>query len=114
MSHDYDAQRAETFESFAALGGGAFVPARAVVTFQFFPEETEADWAGLEAALQARGFSTGRFEEEETLDASIGPIAVTPEAIWQHERVATGIALEFAFEPDGWVLMEDGAQDGGS
>jgi hypothetical protein len=107
MSHDYDAQRAETFETFAALGGEAFVPARAVVTFQFFPEETEADWAGFEAALREKGFTTARFEEEETLDAGIGPIEVTPEVIWRHEKAATEVALRFAFEPDGWVLMEE-------
>ena len=109
MEHDYKAQRAETFETFATMDAQAALPARAVVTFQFFPEDIDADWDGVEAALRDRGFETARFLDEETLDASTGPIPVTPEAIWEKERIATEGALGFSFEPDGWVLMEDGA-----
>jgi hypothetical protein len=109
MSHDYNAQKAETFETFEALGEGADLPARAVVTYQFFPESSEPNWAGLTKALEAKGFRCEVFEDEDTLDASIGPMAVTPDAIWTQEKIATEIALKFEFEPDGWVLMEDEA-----
>lgn len=107
MSHNYMAQRAETFETFASMGKGVGLPKQAVVDFQFFPEEVDADWDGLEAALRKKGFKTTRFEDEGTLDASFGPIDITPDSIWEQERIATEVALKFDFNPDGWVLAED-------
>ncbi|EEW26309.1 ribonuclease E inhibitor RraB [Rhodobacter ferrooxidans] len=107
MSHDYNAQRAETFETFETMGKEITLPKRAVVDFQFYPEEIEADWDGLEAALREKGFTTTRYEDEETLDASIGPIEVTPDSIWKWEKLATEVALKFDFNPDGWGMVED-------
>ena len=109
MSHDYAAQKAETFETFEALGEGADLPKSAVITYQFFPESSEPNWEGLSKALTAKGFRCEVFEDEDTMDASFGPIPVTPQEIWKQEKIATEIALTFDFEPDGWVLMEDGA-----
>jgi hypothetical protein len=103
MSHDYPAQRRETFDTFRA-SKGVKLPAKAVVDYAFFIEETDADWAGLERALKARGFRVRRLDDEETLIASIGPIAVTAEEIWHWEEQATRIALAFDFYPDGWEL----------
>ncbi|MDZ4094106.1 MAG: hypothetical protein U1D35_04250 [Paracoccaceae bacterium] len=104
MSHDYEAQRAETFESFAALGNRAALPNHAVVDFQFYPDDKDANWAACENALRAKGFRTKRFEDEDTLEASFGPIEVMPESIWHYERQATEIAIAYGFDPDGWVL----------
>lgn len=105
MSHDYKAQRAETFESFEAFAADA--PAVAVITYQFYPDEVDADWDGVQKALEAAGFRTSRDDEAELLDAMIGPVTVTAETIWQHEKRATEIALTFDFTPDGWGLLED-------
>jgi len=105
MSHDYKAQKAETFDSFAAFAAEA--PATATIAYQFYPEDIDANWDGLQQALQARGFRTRRDDDDELLDALIGPLRISAETIWQHEKIATEIALKFDFTPDGWGLMED-------
>ncbi len=103
MSHNYAAQRRETFDTFRQ-SKGVKLPERAVVDYEFFVEETDADWAGFERALKARGFRTRRLKDGETLVASIGPVPITAEEIWRWEEMATGIALAFDFYPDGWEL----------
>ena len=107
MSHNYEAQRRETFATFKQAGKGVKLPATAVVDYIFFIEELDASWPALEKSLRAAGFKTRRLPDNETLIASIGPIPVTPEAIWEHERTATTIALKHDFYPDGWELAED-------
>ncbi|WP_395543454.1 ribonuclease E inhibitor RraB [Neotabrizicola sp. sgz301269] len=103
MSHDYARQRRETFDTFRQ-SRGVKLPERAVVDFAFFVEENDADWARFERVLRAKGFRSKRLKDGETLIASVGPIAVTAEEIWQWEELATGIALQFDFYPDGWEL----------
>lgn len=105
MSHDYKAQMAETFESFAAFAAEA--PEIAVITYQFYPEDLDADWQGVQKALEQRGFRTRRDDDDELLDAEIGPVSITAEQIWQYEKTATEIALKFDFTPDGWGLIEE-------
>lgn len=107
MSHNYEAQRRETFATFKQAGKGVKLPATAVVDFIFFIEELDASWAALEKALRAKGFRTRRLDDDETLIASFGPMPVTPDAIWDKERLATEIALRHDFYPDGWELAED-------
>ena len=105
MSHDYKAQKAETYESFAAFAAEA--PAEATITYQFYPEDVDADWDGLQKALAAKGFRTARDDEDELLDAMIGPLKISADVIWKYEQLATEIALKFDFTPDGWGLLED-------
>lgn len=105
MSHNYEAQRRETYATFKQAGG-VRLPKLAVVEFYFFLEELDANWNSLEKALKAHGFRTRRKGDGETLIASIGPIPVTPESVWEHERTATTIALKHDFYPDGWELAE--------
>ncbi len=107
MSHNYEAQRRETFATFKQAGKGVKLPATAVVDFIFFIEELDASWAALEKALRAKGFRTRRLGDDETLIASFGPMPVTADAIWDKERIATEIALHHDFYPDGWELAED-------
>ena len=76
------------------------------VDFQFFVEELDADWAAFEKALRAKGFHTRRLGDRETVIATSAPIPVTPEAVWERERVATEIALAHDFYPDGWELAD--------
>ncbi|OSP54409.1 ribonuclease E inhibitor RraB [Pseudoruegeria sp. SK021] len=101
-THDYDAQRQETFDTFGEAD--VDLPERAVVDFLFFVEEADANWQAFEAELHTRGFETRREDEGDTLAASIGPILITAEEIWAQERVATEIALRHDFYPDGWEL----------
>lgn len=105
MTHDYAQQRRETFDTFRQ-SKGVKLPARATVEYAFFVEENDADWAGFERALQAKGFRTRRLKDGETVIASAGPLAVTADEIWRCEEMATAIALAFEFYPDGWELAD--------
>lgn len=105
MTHDYSQQRRDTFDTFRQ-SKGVKLPERAVVEYAFFIEENDADWAGFERALRAKGFRSRRLKDGETVLASVGPIAVRPEEIWHWEEMATAIALAFDFYPDGWELAE--------
>jgi hypothetical protein len=106
MTHDYAAQRAETFETFDEIGKIEDLPASAVVNFLFLPEEIDAPFAAAEKALRKAGFQTRVDEEDETLEARIGPIEISAATIWVEEKRATEIALAFGFDPDGWELVE--------
>jgi hypothetical protein len=106
MSHNYEAQRRETYATFKQ-SGSVKLPKAAEVDFMFFIEELDADWNALEKALRAEGFRPRRVGDGIALIARTGPIPVTPEAIWDKERTATTIALKHDFFPDGWELAED-------
>lgn len=103
MSHNYEAQRRDTFATFKGVKN---LPKESIIDFMFFVEETDANWNAFEKALKVRGFKPRRVGDNETVIASFGPIPVTPEAIWDKERVATEIALAHDFYPDGWELAE--------
>lgn len=107
MAHDYDEQRAETFASIEEMRQEADFPAKAMVDFQFYPEGFNADWMGLAAALQAKGFTTVHLQDDEILEATVGPIDTSAESIWHWEKLGTEIALGFDFAPDGWGLFTE-------
>ncbi len=108
MTHNYEAQRRETFETFEqAAKDRVKLPALSVVEFIFLIEELDAKWGAFEKALRAKGFRTKRDPDGETLIAIRGPMPITPEAIWEQERLATEIAIGFDFHPDGWDLGDD-------
>lgn len=106
MAHNFETQRRETYATFKEAGRAVKLPKEAVIEYLFFIEELDASWARLEAALRGAGFKTRRDGDGITLIAAYGPIPVTPEAIWDHEREATSIALKHDFYPDGWMLAE--------
>jgi hypothetical protein len=105
MDHNYEAQRRDTYDTFKQ-SKGVKLPKEAVVEYAFFIEELDASWPALERALRLEGFRTHRGPDGETLIASFGPIPVTAEDIWRHERIATSIALKHDFYPDGWELAD--------
>lgn len=107
MSHNYEAQRAETFETFVELRKQVDLPESGIVHFLFYAEDQDPVWEPVEKGLRALGFTVERDEEEGMIDASIGPIAINPETIWVHERKATEVALKSDFYPDGWDMLED-------
>lgn len=106
MSHNFEAQRRETYATFKSAGGTK-LPKTAEVDFMFFIEELDASWPALEKALRAEGFRPRRVGDGITLIARIGPIDITPQAIWDKERTATTLALAHDFFPDGWELADD-------
>ena len=107
MSHNYETQRRETYATFKEAGQGVRLPKTAEVDFMFFIEELDASWPALEKDLRAEGFRPRRVGDGVGLIARVGPIPITPEAIWDKERTATTIALKHDFFPDGWELAED-------
>ena len=106
MAHNFETQRRETYATFKEAGKAVKLPKEGIVEYLFFIEELDASWAKLEADFRAAGYTTRRDKDGITLIASYGPIPITPEAIWEHERNATGIALKHDFYPDGWMLAE--------
>lgn len=106
MKHDFQGQQNETKATFKEIGKMADLPKRAVVNYLFLADDTDGPFAACEAALAKAGFSTLIDNDEATVEARIGPIAITADAIWAEEKRATEIALAFGFEPDGWELVE--------
>ncbi len=58
MRHNYAAQRKDTSTPSASRAGSGC--RNAVVDYAFFVEENDAEWAGFERALRAKGFRTRR------------------------------------------------------
>lgn len=109
MKHDFDGQRAETFETFEELARqGEALPETSVLEVYLLAEGAEANWAGAEKALRARGFATERDTEGDTLIvATREPIRIAPGTIWEVERTVTHIGLAYDFAPDGWEFGFD-------
>lgn len=109
MSHDFEAQRRETFDSFDEMKkAGAILPQMSVVEFYLLAESDEANWKACEAALKAKGFGTERDPEGDTLIV-VTPRAVkiSPETIWEEERKVSEIGVAYDFLPDGWEFGFD-------
>lgn len=106
-AHDFAAQKRETFDTFEELRKEPDLPTRGIVHFLFVAEDLEPDWKGIEKALSAKGFRTERDEDEGMIDAAFGPMPITPEAIWEMEKLSTELALPFDFFPDGWDLLAE-------
>jgi len=45
------------------------------------------------------------YSDGRTLEASIGPIDLSADAIWEHESATTRIAIKCGFRPDGWGFL---------
>ena len=107
MSHDYAAQKAETFATYRELADGNDLPDAADVDYFFLPATEDADWRALADALSREGFDCewiDDVEEDEDpyLVATLTDQAISADSIWFGEEVATRIALEHGFAPDGW------------
>lgn len=109
MAHDFEAQRRETFDSFAEMKkGGATLPQMSLVEFYLLAESDEANWKVCEKALQAKGFSTQRDQDEDTLIVTTKtPLRITPEILWEEERKVSEIGVAYDFLPDGWEFGFD-------
>jgi hypothetical protein len=109
MSHDFDAQRRETFDSFDEMKkNGATLPQMSVVEFYLLAESAEANWSACEKALIAKGFGTERDREGETLIVTTpSALRITPEVIWEEERKVSEIGVAYDFLPDGWEFGFD-------
>ena len=104
MTHDFDAQKAETFATYHELSEGSQMPDTADVDYFFVPASDTADWRALADALSREGFDCEFVEDDGApyLVATLGDQAVSAGSIWTGEEMATRIALSHEFTPDGW------------
>ena len=102
MNHNFEAQRASTVQVWKELSRKSGLPVTAVLDLQFVPKERGVDWGAFERQLAAAGYQTERYDDGNTLEASIGPIDLDLDTIWHHECKTSKIAIEFGFLPDGW------------
>ncbi|MFW2588646.1 ribonuclease E inhibitor RraB [Sagittula sp. SSi028] len=112
MSHDYDAQRAETRATYAELQAAHGLPEFADVDYFLVPA-AKSDWQPLAKALADEGYDCEWVEDDGEangpyLVATLFEQIISADGIWLGEEVATRIALSHGFEPDGWGLLGDG------
>ncbi|HEY9038819.1 MAG TPA: ribonuclease E inhibitor RraB [Roseovarius sp.] len=104
MSHDFAAQRAETYAVFADIQAEADLPDVGDIDYAFVAGDA-ADWDAAEDALAEAGFECARIEDEDStpyLAACLPDQPLTAMAIWLGEEAATRLAMEHGFGPDGW------------
>ena len=109
MSHNFDAQRRETFNTFRDMPKGMKkLPERAEVDFLFYPEEHDANYGAVIKALTAKGYRCSR--DDDLVVAKVGPIPVTPEA---HGLDAKTFSRTIAplFAAKGMLMFKDPATD---
>ena len=104
MTHDYTAQRAETYAVFQDIQSEAELPDTGDIDYAFTAQDN-ADWDAAEAALAEAGFDCARIPDEQGipyLAACLPDQPLTAMAIWLGEEAATQLALAHGFVPDGW------------
>ncbi len=107
MAHDFAAQRAETYATFADIAEGVDLPDVADIDYAFVAGAA-ADWDAAEAALSEAGFDCARVEDEDGtlyLATCLPDQPVTAMAIWLGEETATALTLPHDFHPDGWGFL---------
>lgn len=106
MSHDYAQQRAETESVFADLQAEHDLPDEADIDYFFMPVSDDADWRPLADILSRADFDCEWIEDEEDeppyLVATLAEQPVSALSVWTGEELATKIALDHGFTPDGW------------
>ena len=109
MMHDFAAQKAETFATYAELRDGPGLPEFADVDYFLVPGDDNADWRPLADLLTREGFDCQWVEEDgPCLVATQADQFISADGIWLGEEVVTRAALDHGFVPDGWGLMGDG------
>jgi 2-methylisocitrate lyase-like PEP mutase family enzyme len=104
MTHDFAAQKAETYAVWAEIAEAADLPDVADIDYAFVAVDP-ADWDAAEHALSEAGFECARVEDEEGilyLAARLPDQPVTAMAVWLSEETATKLLLPHGFQPDGW------------
>jgi hypothetical protein len=108
MAHDFATQKAETFWVYRDLQDRHGLPESADIDYFLVPDASKADWRPLADVLQRDGFACGWIEDGDDdpyLQASLPDQAISAEAIWVGEEVATRHALSHRFRPDGWGIQ---------
>ncbi|MBP0482345.1 ribonuclease E inhibitor RraB [Sagittula salina] len=115
-AHDFNAQRAETRETYTELRDGPGLPEFADVDYFLVPASEGSDWLSLADALSKEGYDCewiepaaedGEEEDGNYLIATLADQMISADSIWVGEELATRIGLEHGFTPDGWGLLGD-------
>ncbi|AFO92163.1 hypothetical protein D1822_12140 [Phaeobacter inhibens] len=110
MAHDFDTQKAETFSAFSDLQAEGDLPFEADLDLFFVSGEADKEWMPLAEALADIGFHTqwaeAEGDEPATLIATMPDQILSASAIWMVEEVATRVAIDHGFRPDGWGFAE--------
>ncbi|MEI4262889.1 ribonuclease E inhibitor RraB [Roseovarius sp. D0-M9] len=104
MTHDFAAQKAETYAVWAEIAEAADLPDVADIDYAFVAEPA-ADWEAAEAALNEAGFETARTPDEDGtlyLAACLPDQPATAMSVWLGEEASTRLVLPHGFLPDGW------------
>ena len=111
MTHDYAAQKAETFRVFNELTAEHALPDVADLDIFLIPASAEADWVPLARVLEENEFLCDWVDDDEDakedgpyLLVTLPDQPISAQSIWIAEELATKLALEHGFEPDGWGL----------
>lgn len=106
MTHDFAAQKAETYAVFGEIQGNADLPETSDIDYMFEAGDG-ANWEAFETALDEAGYDTEREDGEGApyLVAILADQPISALTIWMGEELATKIALQHGFTPDGWGLL---------
>lgn len=106
MAHDFAQQKAETFSAFADLQTQNDLPGVADLELFFVAQTPEAPWEPLADALVDLDFGcewiAPEGTEAGTLVAVMEDQPLSASSIWMIEELATRVALDKGFAPDGW------------
>lgn len=109
MDHDFDAQRADTFATFAEMAAENDLPDLADLDFFFVAARPDADWRPLAQELEQADFLCDWVDDDEAGDtpyliATLTEQPVSAQSLWIAEETATRIALPHGFAPEGWGM----------
>ncbi|MFD2172760.1 ribonuclease E inhibitor RraB [Rhodobacter lacus] len=107
---DLKQQKAETEQIFREIASMEDLPARAVIAFQFVPEDRAADWDTFTEALEAQGYAVEWYEaeddeDEDCFEVTTPEVALNVETLWAEEEKLTLLAAVHGFAADGWGFM---------
>lgn len=109
VEHDFKTQKDDTFQAFAELSAETDLPGTADLDFFFIQDSDEADWVPLARALEQQDFLCDWVDDDEEAEmpyliATLSDQPLSAQSIWAAEEIATKLALEHGFLPDGWGL----------
>ena len=104
--HDFEAQKEQTFDTFAAIASGYAVPASVSLDIHFFADD-DADCDAARAALLQAGYTSSIDSEAQSAEVTVDLDNPTAERIWERERQITELLLPYGFVPDGWGFHLD-------
>ena len=112
MSHDFQQQRRDTENVFAELSGRVTVPEDITLDLQFVPAHAEARVGDFIKEAQDAGYEVSIYQDQATIELSVGMTEPSAARIWEVEKRATELALDYGVQPDGWGFDAQSGESG--